>query len=409
MKAIFDRLFPWRDLEREVQRLDERMATRLDHVVQSVMGEFERQRSQADALAVRHEQSRAEFERHIADAISAPRPRRLFISTGFFATAMAAAIVRQQGRVFDDYLLVTLDRQSGEDNCRWAFQLNDDWAAVRTVGHSEYYERTETCASLLFSDLRFDEVYSPFVEMAEFVQRTFVARRHHFYEEGLTSYLQAMRLRSPDRHSRFFALSAALMPHTDIGTSPIDREEFGRVLRRGAQCYRIPSFFDRRNVVIAAGGVPLGESEHPHAMFDPYDELAGKLIEKGYVVWLKGHPRRPREALQGAFQTSRLAQRGVRLLESDAPLLEIVLACNPHSIAAIVSVYSSVLVHAFTLFGIPAFSLHAGPVSASSARWKNIQDAIVPDVAELVEADFDDVQRVACEFHNRGLAAELDV
>lgn len=48
-------------------------------------------------------------------------------------------------------------------------------------------------------------------------------------------------------------------------------------------------------------------------------------------------------------------------------------------------------------------------MSASLARWKDIQDAIVPDVAKLVEADFDDVQRVACEFHNRGLAAELDV
>lgn len=251
MKVTFDRLFPCRNLAREVQRLDDRLATRFDHVMQSVMSEFERQRSQVDALAVRHEQSRAEFERHIADAISAPRPRRLFISTGFFATAMAASIVRQQGRTFDDYLLVTLDRQSAEDNCRWAFQLNDDWAAVRTIGHGQYYERTETCTALPFSDLRFDEVYSPFVEMAEFVQRTFIAQQHHFYEEGLTSYLQAMRLAPSDTHSRFFALAAALMRRADIRTVPIDREEFGRVLRRASQCYRIPRFSDRRNVVIA--------------------------------------------------------------------------------------------------------------------------------------------------------------
>jgi hypothetical protein len=382
MKTAIDtlatRLLPWRRTERDISRI----LKRFDLNEQSVASKLEQQ---------------------IANAMTVLRPKRLFISTGFFATAMAATIARQQGRKFDDYLLVTIDRQSRAGNRQWAYQLGDEWIDVQTVDHEQYYTRTETSLALPFADIQFDEIYSPFIEMAEFVEHAFAARRYHFYEEGLTSYLQALRFAPPREDSRFFALAPTATRHASVSTSPIDSTVFMHAVKRAAQCYRIPRFTGRRNIIVVTSGAPPAECPNPFAMLDAYNELAASLLAKGYAVWVKDHPRVP---LKEAFQQSKLAQMGARLLETDAPLLETVIACNPQSIAAIVSVYSSILVHAFTLFGIPAFSLHAEQVSTDQAWWKSIQDAIVPDAAELSSAAPDDVERVARDFHNRNLGWE---
>lgn len=383
--ALVTRLLPWKRIGRDLQSLEDRILRRFDLNEQSATSEVEQQ---------------------IANTMAALRPKRLFISTGFFATAMAATIACQQSRKFDDYLLVTIDRQSKAGNRQWAHQLGNEWIDVQTADHEQYYDGIEAPLALPFAGMQFDEVYSPFIEMAEFVEQAFAARRYHFYEEGLTSYLQALRFAPPREDSRFFALAPTAIRRASVSTSPIDSTVFLQVMQRATQCYRIPRFTGRRNVIVVTSGAPPAECPNPLAMLDPYNELAASLLAKGYTIWVKGHPRVP---LKEAFPQSKLAQMGVRLLETDAPLIETVIACNPQSIAAIVSVYSSILVHAFALFGIPAFSLHAEQVSAGQTWWKGVQDAIVPDAAELSNAAPDELERVARDFYNRNLGWEPPV
>ncbi|MCG7402263.1 MULTISPECIES: alpha-2,8-polysialyltransferase family protein [Caballeronia] len=404
--ALMMRLLPWRRIGRDLQGLEARLLKRFDASEQTVASELDRQRGQIDALITRQDRSFEKAGQQILDAVALLRPKRLFISTGYFATAMAAAIAHQQSRKFDDYLLVTIDRQSGADNSQWAYQVSDDWTDVQTIVHEQYYERASGSAALPFADIEFDEVYSPFVEMAEFVEKEFSARRYHFYEEGLTSYLQALRFAPPRQDSRFFALAPTAMRRASVSTSPIDNAAFRRAMQRASQCYRIPRFAGQRNIVIVTTGATPADSPDPVAMLDQYNELTASLLAKGYSVWVKGHPRMP---LGEAFPQSKLAQMGARLLETDAPLLETVIACNPRSITAIVSVYSSILAHAFALFGIPAFSVRGGTVSEGQVWWKAVQDAIVPDAAELSNAEPDDIERVAHDFHNRNLAWEPPV
>lgn len=430
IRALATRLLPWRRVARDMQRIEARIIERLDLNDQAMAEGHAQQRANFDAQTVRSEESLGKLEQRLSDqaqalreleqhivsqndslgklerqvavVLATTRPkRRLFISTGYFATTMAATIAGQQNRQFDDYLLITLDRQSDSENRQWAYQLRDEWVDVQTVSHKDYYERTETSPELPFAGVEFEEVYSPFINMAGFVQQHFPARRHEFYEEGLTSYLQALQFAPPDANSRFFALAPTALRHTNVVSAPIDYTEFAKVLRRSAQCCRIPRLCGERNVIIVASGAPPDAGLPSLATLDPYNELTAVLVHKGYTVWVKDHPRVP---LKNVFAASKLAQLGAQLLETDAPLLETFISTNGSSIAAIVSVYSSILVHSYGLFGIPAFSLRSEPISLTQQRWKDVQDAIVPDIAELLNAHPDDLERVTQEFHNGNLA-----
>ncbi|MFD1557820.1 polysialyltransferase family glycosyltransferase [Paraburkholderia silviterrae] len=442
IRALATRLLPWRRVADDMQRIEERIIQHLDHNDQALADGLTQQRAHFDAQTARVDESLGKLdqrlthqdqaldelqqrtasqndsigqleqrlssqndslgklEQHVSVVLGTLRPKRLFISTGYFATTMAATISGQQHRQFDDYLLITLDRQSAAANRQWAYQLKDEWASVQTVSHEDYYERTEASPELPFAGIEFEEIYSPFIEMAGFVEQHFAAGRHQFYEEGLTSYLQALRFAPPDENSRFFALAPTALRQANVVSAPIDYTVFAQVLRRSAQCYRIPRLSGERNVIIVTSGAPPNESADPLTVLDPYNELAATLLSKGYTVWVKDHPRVP---LKDIFATSILAQLGAQLLETDAPLLETVISCNRASIAAIVSVYSSILVHSFWLFGIPAFSLRTEPIGITQQWWKDVQDAIVPDIAELMNSAPNDLERVTREFHNRNL------
>ncbi|WP_028226698.1 polysialyltransferase family glycosyltransferase [Paraburkholderia ferrariae] len=414
LSELATRLFPSRRVARNLQHLEELVVQLLNDNRQALTSGLDQQRDQFEAHATLLEQSFEqlkqklsrehetlnELSQKVTEVFATQHPRRLFISTGYFATTVAAAIAQQQNRVFDDYLLVTLDRQSGTENRKWAYQLKEDWVGVQTISHEDYYERTQASPELPFSDIEFAEIYSPFVEMGEFVRHNFPAQRYEYYEEGLTSYLQALRFAPHDTNSRFFALAPTVLRNADIDTVPVDCAVFTQLLRRSAQCYRIPRLAGKRNIIIVTSGAAPHDGMSPAAYLDPYTELVATLIGKGYTVWVKDHPRVP---LKETFPTSKVAQMGGRLLETDAPLLETVISHNAPAIAAIVSVYSSILVHAYSLFGIPAFSLHAQPTGETQRWWKGVQDAIVPDVVDLENSCPNDLDRVTRDFHNQNL------
>jgi|GEM_PF-1118401 len=323
------------------------------------------------------------------------RPKRLFISTGYFATAIAATLASQQGSATDDYLLITIDRQGAEGNTRWAYQMYDRWASVRTVGHDEYYENNAGFSNPF--NCHFDEVYSSHFHMAGFVGQKFPASRYSFYEEGLTTYSQALNVRVQDNNTRFYALSPKILRTASIVSQPIDVKLLTRLLEKTINCYNIPIFENPRNIVMLAMGFPPHISGNRSHSFEACEPAAKMLRAAGFDVWLKPHPRAPIDDL---FGNSSLAAAGVRLLETDAPLIEPVILANRQTISAVVSVYSSFLLHSYPLFGIPAFTIRSPVIDRMQAAWKSLQDSTVPDVDMLLGATPDSIPSIARSFHN---------
>jgi hypothetical protein len=323
------------------------------------------------------------------------RPKRLFISTGYFATAVAATLASQQGTATDDYLLITIDRQAAEGNTQWAYQMSDRWAAVHTVGHHEYYENNAGFSNPF--NCNFDEVYSSHFHMAGFVRHKFPASRYAFYEEGLSTYSQALNVRVQDNNTRFYALSPKIARAASIVSQPVDVKLLTQLLEKSINCYSIPIFEKPHNIVMLAMGIPPNIAASRSHSFEACEPAAKMLRAAGFDVWLKPHPRAPIDDL---FGNSSLAAAGVRLLETDAPLIEPVILANRQAISAVVSVYSSFLVHSYPLFDIPAFRIRSPVMDRMQAIWKSLQDSSVPDVDMLLGATPDSIPSIARSFHN---------
>ncbi|WP_175951532.1 hypothetical protein [Burkholderia sp. BCC0405] len=332
-------------------------------------------------------------------SIENPRPKRLFISTGFFSTTIAATIALQSDVRYDDYLLIPVDRQSESHNIQWAYQTNDRWVDVQCVSHSEYYNSDDHC-ELPFSNIEFDFLFSPFIEMAQFLSKKFRAKQYHYFEEGITSYLQILRAAPHSQETLFYALSPSLLRNAPLITTPVSGTIFRGIFTRNNASYRVPIFENPRNILILATGAPPDYSGDPLALLSVYEPMARAMIGIGVDVWLHPHPRVP---LKDVFGTSELARIGVRLIETDAPLVESVIVNNRERILAIVSVYSSLIMHALTLFGIPAFSVHAAPPDEKQAWWKAIQDAAVPDAECILHTPPEDLLQIANAFYNQNI------
>ncbi|CAB3758206.1 MULTISPECIES: polysialyltransferase family glycosyltransferase [Burkholderia] len=335
----------------------------------------------------------------LTNSIENFRPKRLFISTGFFSTAIAATIALQGDACYDDYLLVPIDRQSESDNIQWAYQANDSWIDVKCIPHSEYYNHNND-SKLPFSEIEFDSIFSPFIEMTGFIEENFHAKKHHYFEEGITSYLQVLRETKNLQDTLFYALSPSLLRNSSVITPPVSGAIFREIFIRNNASYRVPIFENPRNILILATGAPPDHTGDPLAALSAYVPIAQAMINAGVDVWLHPHPR---VSLGDTFGTSELARAGVRLIETDAPLVESVIVNNREKISAIVSIYSSLTVHALTLFGIPAFSVHAAPPDEKQAWWKAIQDAAIPDAECLLHASSDELLHIANSFHNQNI------
>lgn len=323
------------------------------------------------------------------------RPKRLFISTGYFASAMAATIARQQETPADNYLLIIIDRQAETGNRRWAHQVNESWCEIRTTGHMGYFEDNHGFRNPFGVD--FDEVYSSHFHIHDFIVSKFPARKYSYYEEGLTTYFQAHGFPSENENIRFHALAPRLMTGADIFTVPIDAELFRETLARTAACYNVPYFEGDRNVVLLGHGLPPNIAKERAGTLEYFEPLTRALGSAGFNVWFRPHPR---VATDDIFPRSGLAAAGARLLDTDCPLIESVILQNRTQIAAVVSVYSSLLVHSLPLFGIPAFTIPGRLQDNHQQDWKRLQDIFVPEAAALVASLPDGIKAAARAFHN---------
>lgn len=332
----------------------------------------------------------------LKDVRGVARPKRLFISTGYFATTVAATIGSHRSANSEDHLLIVIDRQDAEGNKRWAYHMFDRWESVCIITHDQYYEDRSNFRNSFGVD--FEEVYSPHLTMAGHVKEKFPARRYFFYEEGITSYAHARELRSEG--IRFYALAPKLLRSSSVLSSPVDVAVLTQKLEASVNCYEIPRLDDARNVILLAAGLPPDYSGSQNDSLSACAPAAEALVAAGFKVWLRPHPR---VDVSRVFASSSMAAAGVRLLETDSPLIEPVILRNRDRVSAVVSVYSSYLIHSYPLFGIPAFSLPGRMLDEQQARWKTIQDSTVPDIQQLLLAKADGISVVEATVENSTL------
>lgn len=377
----------------------------LGEALQANQAELRHQLSQHHAWLERELDVQRQAIAALADDLermrAAGRPKRLFISTGYFATAMAACITTQQDPDYDNYLLITLDREDARSNTQWAYSVYDGWAGVVTVPHTDYYERTDDSPELPFALYEFDVVFSPFPRMQTFVEQHFRAADYRHYEEGLASYLELLNADPANVKTRFYALSPTIVRDAPGIPVPIDAETFKTICVRNATSYRIPLLKSSRNVILIAAGLPRDVQADPIETLAPYNSLVRALVDKHFDVWIKPHPR---VAVETVFAQSELARLGAKLLETDAPLIECVLARNQDKIAAIASAYSSTLMHALNVFDIPAFTVDLPPSDANRYMWKHLQDAALPNAKLLLDAQPETFRALARSHHNANLS-----
>ncbi|AYC99680.1 polysialyltransferase family glycosyltransferase [Neorhizobium sp. NCHU2750] len=312
----------------------------------------------------------------VAAAVAPRRRQRLFISTGYFATAVAATVLQQLDDDYDNHLLIVLDRQDPLINRRWAYQMFSNWASVRTATHVEYYVNKAEFQNPFGID--FNEVYSPDITVINFVRAKFKAERYHFFEEGLSTYDHIKRLTVdwPD------VLTYLLLPEVVRGhrATPIaiDPVRFRETIGKAGRYYRMPTFEKPRNVILLATGVPVYAADKRHQSFAFFDEAVAQLKAEGYQdIWLKPHPR---VEIRDIYPSSNLAAQGVRLLESDVPLVEAIVEQNRDRIDLIISLYSSFSVYSEPLFGIRSRRVEGAMIDAYQRDLKSIQDGHVQPV-----------------------------
>ncbi|OXH94022.1 hypothetical protein CA830_04135 [Burkholderia multivorans] len=252
-----------------------------------------------------------------------------------------------------------------------------------------------------FALYEFDVVFSPFPRMQTFVEQHFRAADYRHYEEGLASYLELLNADPANVKTRFYALSPTIVRDAPGIPVPIDAETFKTICVRNATSYRIPLLKSSRNVILIAAGLPRDVQADPIETLAPYNSLVRALVDKHFDVWIKPHPR---VAVETVFAQSELARLGAKLLETDAPLIECVLARNQDKIAAIASAYSSTLMHALNVFDIPAFTVDLPPSDANRYMWKHLQDAALPNAKLLLDAQPETFRALARSHHNANLS-----
>jgi hypothetical protein len=171
---------------------------------------------------------------------------------------------------------------------------------------------------------------------------------------------------------------------------PISVKILRSLMDKVARCYEMPTLSSDNNVILLAVGLPPEYTGSREKSFVSYDLISKRLRSAGFQVWLKAHPRVP---IDDIFAGSELDKTGVRLLETDAPLLEPVILANQAAISGIGSVYSSLLIYAQPIFGIPGFSIPGVVADALHTTWKSYQDACVPTVSEFL-ANHDPADRL---------------
>ncbi|MDU5472099.1 polysialyltransferase family glycosyltransferase [Pantoea sp.] len=297
--------------------------------------------------------------------------RRLFISTGFYSTLLASVIASEDNLQYEDYLLITIDRQSVDSNRLWANRLHR-WKDIDFINHEDFYaSKINYTHSVNF----FDVVFSPFPEMFLTITSAFPSENYSYYEEGLTSYYQFYNDQFLSGDFYFCLHPYIYNQKYELNSLPVKISKVIEKLEVISRCYRVPLIEGNNNVVIIGhGGFP--DENHNLLMIEEYFNVIKNFSKKGYNVILLGHTRfSVDENLLHYLRSSN--EINFKYIEHDSPTSDVFLLKNAKNIKILSGVYSTLLVNAKDLYGIEVEPFDSATLSERQYKLKEIQSLLL--------------------------------
>ncbi|MDU6442491.1 MAG: polysialyltransferase family glycosyltransferase [Pantoea sp.] len=297
--------------------------------------------------------------------------KRLFISTGFYSTLLASVIAGENDLHYEDYLLITIDRQSVDSNRLWANRLHR-WKGIDFVGHEDFYAQKINYRHNVNS---FDIVFSPFPEMFLTVSFAFSSEKYQYYEEGLTSYYQFYNDQFLPGDFYFCLHPYIYNQKYELNSLPIKINKIIEKIEVISRCYRVPLIEGDNNVVIIGhGGFP--DENHNLLMIEEYFNIIKDFSTKGFNVILLGHTRfSVDEKLLDYLKCSN--EINFKYIEHDSPISDVFLFKNAKNIKILSGVYSTLLVNAKDLYGIEVQPFDSATLSERQFKLKEIQSLLL--------------------------------
>ncbi|WP_213989747.1 polysialyltransferase family glycosyltransferase [Sodalis sp. dw_96] len=303
---------------------------------------------------------------------------RLFVSTGYYSTLLAAALVMQSESGYRNHLLVTLDRQSREENTRWAYRMYPNWASVNVISHEEYY-----VDGIHFKpDVEeFYEVVTPFFEMLALIKDTFKSRHYNLYEEGLTSYSQFLK-KGCEYKGIFYCLHPHLLNNVkNLLSVPIPASAVKFLLEKASQCYLCPSLRGNKNIIfIGHGGFP-NENDN-NLIAQEIHAMMSRMSFLGYKILMTKHTRIDSSV---TFAENLYNDKSLNLefIDVNIPLTDILLLKNIEKISFIFGVCSTLLINSELLHNIKAYSIDSALMGDRQNDLIKIQNSFVKNISEI--------------------------
>lgn len=306
--------------------------------------------------------------------------KRMFITAGTFTTAVAAALIRQLGnKNCENYLvsiaptlyenvdkhLQDLAKQTNLfngiyfyfDYCLPKHNFSDEKKHILSFNFEQFKEA--------IGNVEFDEIYSVYIHgAANNLFNHYPNANLYFMEDGIAAYLKMDNAKKiNDRAKKIYTLNYLnkVKPHVSlyegVTTKTIDKDLVKSVFEEFTSNIQFDLEKREKSVIFCAQNISLNKVAMSYKNeLKLYTETIKKILEKGYTVYFKEHPKTPNmffKDLRHNIKSPNLINIGtynVLPIEFLVPLL------NP---TAIVSMFSSALFTVPHIFKTPAYTFFA--------------------------------------------------
>jgi hypothetical protein len=344
--------------------------------IEERLAQLEKELKAQNALAAAQELAQAKSWK------SFQRKRRLFFSDGYFSTLNSSTIIRQNDDDFDNFLLISIDKQNLQENIAFAQHCGFDKSKITTGSVQEVFGEFE---KLKEHNIYWNEIFCPFPCELQKIKKTFYCEKLFCYEEGLETYGQLLQYNKEqivldDFVDAGFYLQPKLIPYHSHAKK-LNLEIWKNTLHRMGSFYPIPEIpHGTKNILYCQSSLYQGTPEVDKKNLD----VAEKLREKEFHIWCRPHPRYDNSLTTHLREKSKQPNGNVTFIERSIPLSDIFIAKNYKEITAVIGEHGTALINA-KLFGIPAYRLNY--VCNDPARFQHISDVIadIPPIENFLK------------------------
>lgn len=306
--------------------------------------------------------------------------KRLFIVAGTFTTAISAALIKQLGQKdCEDYLVSiapllyeNLDNhikveaiQLGLfkqilfyfDFCRPKSEFKNEKTHILSFNVKKFREAT--------NNVQFDEIYSVYIHgAANYLFNQYPQADLYFMEDGVAAYLKMENAeRINNRAKKIYTLNyfdkikPFITLKEKVKTETIKKDILKTTFKQLAGKINFQLEKKEKAIIFCTQNISLNKAAMTYETeLKLYENNVKKLLDKGYCVYFKEHPKTPNmfyKNLQKTLNNPNLINIGDYNV---LPVEELVVLLKPF---AVVSMFSSALLTLPHIFDIPTFTFFA--------------------------------------------------